>query len=224
MTARQKEDDCPHRQQRALAVCAALAGALVMLWGLPPYLGPLYVLTGLSTVSPLLFLRRSKSFVRACLAVGVRLVAWGALGILLGMFLFWPSAVLLLLAAFGNPKRRPVAAKVMGGVGALVTAGALVGAAVFCWSFLVGPALAKPHTFRADAEPGLSSERLAKARVRLWKFGATDAYESESDEGSFLEVRFPDDLPEEQRAELKGEIGRLPGIRRVELCSVRDCG
>ncbi|MGW7455622.1 hypothetical protein [Streptomyces sp. NPDC054787] len=42
------------------------------------------------------------------------------LGVFVGLFLFWPSALLLLLAAVADPRKRPVAARWSGAVGALL--------------------------------------------------------------------------------------------------------
>ncbi|MFC0842545.1 MULTISPECIES: hypothetical protein [Streptomyces] len=60
------------------------------------------------------------------------------MGVFLGVFLFWPAAVLL-LAGYANPQRRPIAAKIMGGAGALVTAAVLAGSALFVWDFVISP-------------------------------------------------------------------------------------
>lgn len=224
MKARRVDGIGVHGLQRALAVGAVLAGMPVVVWGLWSGFSYLYLMTGASIAAPFLCLRRPKHFVRACVMVGLVLIGWGVLGVFLGMFLFWPAAVLLLLAGFANPQRRPVTAWIAGGIGALVTAGVLAGVAMFVWFFVISPARAEPHTFRAATEPGWLRGGVGDAQERLRRFGATNAYGNESDQGSFLEVRFPDDLSPARRAELKREIGRLPGIRWVELCSVRTCG
>ncbi|PKV89866.1 hypothetical protein [Streptomyces sp. TLI_146] len=224
MKAGQLDETGVHALQRALAVGAVLAGVPVVLFGLWSNFSYLYLMAGASLTAPLLCLRRPKHFTRACAIVGLVLIGWGVLGVFLGMFLFWPAAVLLLLAGFASPRRHPVTAWTMGGLGALVAAGVLTGAAVFVWSLVINPSLAKPHTYRAATDPGWFRDGVGDAQERLRGFGATEVYGNESDQGSFLEVRFPDDLPPARRADLKKEIGRLPGIRWVELCSVRKCG
>ncbi|MFE9633606.1 hypothetical protein [Streptomyces sp. NPDC006463] len=213
-----------HKVQRALAAGAVLTAAAPLLWGLGlTHIGALYALTGACVAIPL-FLRSTRAFTRGCLIVGIVLIPWGVLGVFIGMFLFWPSALLLLLAALGDPRERPVAALLSGIVGALVTAGA-VALTVFCvWHFHIGPSLAQPHSYRAETEPGWFRGGLGDATERLRPYGATSVYGSGSDQVSYLEVRFPDDLPEAQRVQLEQQIAQLPGIRRVELCSVRDCG
>ncbi|MFF8268143.1 hypothetical protein ACF059_12185 [Streptomyces sp. NPDC016562] len=216
-----------HRAQRALAVGAALAAVPFTLWGLrDEYTAALYLVTGPCVAAPLFFVRRAKAFVRACVIVGVSLIPWGVLGVFVGLFLFWPSALVLLLAAIADPRKRPVVARVSAAVGALLLAGVVALSAYFTWHFYVGPATARPHTYRAPVDPGWFHDGLGDADQRLGPYGATTVYGSGSgsDRLSFLEVRFPDDLSQEQRAELKRQIEQLPGITEVELCSVRDCG
>ncbi|MGW3263988.1 hypothetical protein [Streptomyces sp. NPDC001056] len=41
---------------------------------------------------------------------------------------------------------------------------------------------------------------------------------------AYLEVGFPDSLSDMQRATLEGQMSELPGVGRVALCPVRDCG
>ncbi|MEW2139847.1 hypothetical protein AB0892_25230 [Streptomyces sp. NPDC005409] len=214
-----------HSAQRALAVGAALAAAPFILWGVrDEYVAALYITTGACVAAPLFLVRRAKAFVRACVIVGVALIPWGVLGVFLGLFLFWPSALLLLLAAIADPRKRPVVARVSGAVGALLLAGVVALSGYFIWHFYVGPATARPHTYRAQVDPGWFRDGLRDADQRLGPYGATTVYGSGSGHLSSLQVRFPDDLSEEQRAELKRQIELLPGITEVELCSVRDCG
>ncbi|MFF5935460.1 hypothetical protein [Streptomyces sp. NPDC012508] len=212
-----------HRAQRALAVCAVVAAAPVVLWGLPSYFAAMFVLTGVATAFPLFLAYSRAAFRGACVTIGLLLLVWGAVGVLLGMFLFWPSALLLLLAALADARRRPVVAKVTFGVGALVTAAVLAAGGVYLWHFTIGPALAEPHTFRAVAESDAPAG-IGDTEERLKPFGATQVTGSESDAGSYLEVRFPDDLPDARREELRKEIGLLPGFGEAELCPVSECG
>lgn len=141
-----------------------------------------------------------------------------------GMFLFWPSAVLLLLAAFAGPRRRPVAAKAIGGAGVVVTVAVLAGCPAYAWHFYAAPAKAESHTYRAGTDPGRFRAGLGDATSRLKQSGADDVTGSQSDDGSYLNVRFPDQLSEPERRNLKNEIAQLPGIIRVNLCPVSECG
>ncbi|WP_326586814.1 hypothetical protein [Streptomyces sp. NBC_01294] len=204
---------------------AAFGAVCVVLWGLDATrFAGLYVVIGGAVAAPLFCTRRAQAFVPACLIAGCTLLACGVLFFLLGVFLFWPSALLLLLASFADPRRHPVAGRISGGLGALVTAGVLAGSLAYGWHVHLGPALATPHTFRAATDPGWFRNGLGDTDERLRRFGATSVTGSESDEGSYLEVRFTDGLSHTQRAELKREIAQLPGVRGVELCPVRDCG
>ncbi|HEY9330955.1 MAG TPA: hypothetical protein VIS09_22390 [Streptomyces sp.] len=212
------------RLQRRLSVAAAIVAMPVAAWGIQSGLGGLFVLTCLGVTVPLLFLRTPKGFASACVTTGLLLLGWGVLGVMAGMFLFWPSALLLLLAAFADPRRRPVAAKVIGGVGAVVTAGTLVGCLAYAWHFCAAPAKAEPHTYRAETDPGWFHAGLGDAMSRLKHFGATDVTGSQSDEGSYLDVRFPNQLSEPERSTLKKKIAQLPGIITVNLCPVSECG
>ncbi|MFC9625823.1 hypothetical protein ACFTXM_39650 [Streptomyces sp. NPDC056930] len=215
-----------HSVQRSLAVGAVLVAVPALLLGLDSYFAALFVLTAMPVTVPIFLQRSPESFNRACMIVGLALVVWGVLGVFLGMFLYLPSALLLVLAALADPRRRPVAARVMGGAGGLVMAGVVVASALWCWHFYISPSLATPHTFRAVTDPGGAQfdGGIGDAQERLRKFGATSVTGTETDEISYLEVRFADDLSEPQRAELKEQIAVLPGVSRVELCSVRDCG
>ncbi|CAM5276919.1 hypothetical protein SAVIM338S_00074 [Streptomyces avidinii] len=214
-----------HRLQQGLATAAAVVAVPVAAWGVQQFVGALFVVTGLAVAAPLLFLRAPEGFVRACVTAGLLLLGWGVLGVMAGMFLFWPSALLLLCAAFADPCRRPATAKVVGGVGAVLAAAALAGCAVVAWQVYLGPALAEPHAYRAETAPGwVRGSGMGEAGDRLKRFGASYVSGSESDEGSYLDVRFPDQLSGPQREGLRKEIAKLPGVIRVDLCPVSECG
>ncbi|MER7108453.1 hypothetical protein [Streptomyces sp. NPDC000229] len=213
-----------HGLQRALAAGAVIATLPVLLWTLTSYLLPLHVLTAMSVAIPLFLPRRPSTFARASVIVALGLVALGLPGFLFGMFLFWPSALLLLLAAFADPRLRPVSAKIMGTVGGLTAAWFLAAFGSFFWHFSIAPALAEPHTYRAVSDPDTFYAELGKHDERLKRLGATSVTGAASEDLLYLEVRFPDDFSEARRATLKREIEKLPGISRVDLCPVRDCG
>ncbi|MGA4866198.1 hypothetical protein ACPCAC_26280 [Streptomyces lavendulocolor] len=213
-----------HWLQRALAAGAVIAALPGLLLTLSSYLFPLHILTALPMAIPLFLPRRPTAFARAGAIVGLFLLVWGLLGFLAGMFVFWPSALLLLLAAFADPRRRPVTAKVMGAVGGLTMAGILVGTALFAWHAHAALALAEPHTYRAVSDPDTFYAGLGDHDERLKRLGATSVTGTADGDAHYLDVRFPDDLPEARRAALKREIEKLPGVSRVDLCPVRDCG
>ncbi|ORT58717.1 hypothetical protein BKD26_16145 [Streptomyces sp. CB03238] len=131
-----------HWWQRALAAGAVLATVPALLWTTHSYVFALHVLTALPVTVPLFLPHRPVAFTRACLIVGLALLPWGVLGVFLAMFLFWPAALLLLLAALADPRRSRWTARLTAGAGALVLAGVLAGTAAYCWHFYIGPALA----------------------------------------------------------------------------------
>lgn len=222
-----RPEDGVHTLQRLLAAGALLAAVLSALFPLLlDGFGVLHALTGACVAIPLL-VRDGRNFAYSAAAIGLALLAWGAAGVfdLLTMWVFWPSAVLLVLAALGDPRARPRAARVSGVVGSLVVTGVAALAAPFAWTVYIGPSLAAPHSFRAETGPGWTGGTAFEDSVaRLRRYGATDVYDVYSEEGGHLVVRFPDDLPEERRARLKAEMARIPGIRTVEPCSLPDCG
>ncbi|MFD4244293.1 hypothetical protein ACFWP3_22240 [Streptomyces sp. NPDC058525] len=106
------------RWQWGWAVAAAVAGALVtvtMLYKLEQgrwmYAASAssFFLTGLVVALPLVMRAAPKAFARCCLIVGLPLVGWSVVGAITGMFVFMPAALLLLIAAFADPRNRPCA-------------------------------------------------------------------------------------------------------------------
>ncbi|MFE9859155.1 hypothetical protein [Streptomyces sp. NPDC005780] len=106
----------------------------------------------------------------------------------------------------------------------MVTAATLVGCLAYAWHFCAAPAKAESHTYRAETDPGWFRAGLGDATSRLKQFGADDVTGSQSDKGSYLHVRFPDQLSAPERRNLKNEIAQLPGIIGVNLCPVSECG
>ncbi|MFD7256121.1 hypothetical protein [Streptomyces sp. NPDC059874] len=213
-----------HRVQRTLAVCAALAAVPMVWWELDVgMMAGLHLFIAPFIAIPLIP-RRGQDFVMSCRIVGISLFPLGVIGVFWALWSFWPSALLLLLAALGDPRKSPVAAWVSGIIGALVFAGVAALTAWYAWHVHVGPALARPHTFRTETDTRWFHTTSTEARERLRPYGAT-IHGTGSGGRAYLHVRFPDDLSEERRAQLKEQIAQLPGIHgAVELCSVRVCG
>ncbi|MEU6882446.1 hypothetical protein [Streptomyces sp. NPDC046712] len=115
--------DSVHPWQFGLAVCAAVTP-------LPPIVAsgdgffvlPLVVATTVVLAIPLFLHARPSAFKRATGTISAVLLPWSLIGAWFGMFLFFPSIPLLLLAAFADPRRRPTAAKVLAGAGLLLAA------------------------------------------------------------------------------------------------------
>lgn len=112
-----------HPWQFGLAVCAAVIP-------LPPVIAsgggsfaiPLVVATTALLAVPPALHARPAAFERAAGTIAAALLPWSLIGAWVGMFVFLPSAPLLLLAAFADPRRRPRAARVLAGAGLLLTA------------------------------------------------------------------------------------------------------
>lgn len=102
--------------QSVLVFVAAVTMVPALAIGLPTGLAPVFLLTALPVSVPLLLRNEPRSFVWACLTVGTALLAWAVVGVLLGMFLFLPTALMLLAAAFVDPRTRP---SVLWGIAAL---------------------------------------------------------------------------------------------------------
>ncbi|GLX49048.1 hypothetical protein Shyhy01_19980 [Streptomyces hygroscopicus subsp. hygroscopicus] len=67
---------------------------------------------------------------------------------------------------------------------------------------------------------------LGQVTERLKPFGAVNVWiiQDGGSDKAYLEVRFPDSLSDVQRTTLKRRISDLPGVGRIALCQVRDCG
>ncbi|WP_329125912.1 hypothetical protein [Streptomyces sp. NBC_01353] len=83
---------------------------------------PLVVATTAVLAIPLFLHARPSAFAWATGTISAALLPWSLIGAWFGMFVFFPSIPLLLLAAFANPRRRPTAARVLAGAGLLLAA------------------------------------------------------------------------------------------------------
>ncbi|MBT2466824.1 hypothetical protein J7E97_02810 [Streptomyces sp. ISL-66] len=123
-----------HPWQNKIALTAVLlpaAPALLMLREggmLFPLLGGFTLLAA----APLAFRRSRPAFAAACGTTGLLLLVSSVLGVYLGLFIFLPSALLLPLAAFADPRRHRLAASALSGLACLVAtvAGLLFGCMV----------------------------------------------------------------------------------------------
>ncbi|MEU8879994.1 hypothetical protein [Streptomyces hydrogenans] len=112
-----------HPWQFALAVCAVVVP-------LPPvvierggsFVLPFVAATTALLVVPLLLHARPDIFPGVAAALAVLLLPWSVFASLVGMFVFFPSVPLLVLAAAADPRRRPRAARLMAATGLVLTA------------------------------------------------------------------------------------------------------
>ncbi|MFJ9058966.1 hypothetical protein [Streptomyces sp. NPDC102409] len=208
------------RRQSALAVAAVVTMAPALAVGVPSGLGPLFILTALPVGLPLCMRHQRQGFARACLVIGSGLLTWGVVGFILGMFLFIPAAMLLLTAALLDRRNRP-GLKDRGVLGAFLVVGAILVV------FLTRPAPDEPapgsYQARLDSGSRLHQQNFAVQKNQLLEFGATTADGYESCQHFYLEVEFPEGLPDARRAELEKQIGMLPGVVEVERRAIEGC-
>lgn len=102
--------------QSALAVAAVVSLMPALAVGLPSGVAGIFLLTAMPVAIPLSLRREPQSFARASIIIGTGLLAWAVVGLVLGIFLFIPAALMLLAAAFVGPRTRPGA---LGGAAAL---------------------------------------------------------------------------------------------------------
>lgn len=140
MNAVSADEERAHGWQIALAAAAVLALLPWMALGVESVFVPIVVMVGgLPVAIPLRDLRRREAFVRSCIGAASYCAFCAICGFMFGAFVLLPSAVLLLLAAGADPRRRPDEAPVLGVVGALLAAGAVVGPTVLIWDVVVAP-------------------------------------------------------------------------------------
>ncbi|MFE0643801.1 hypothetical protein ACFW2Y_19635 [Streptomyces sp. NPDC058877] len=112
-----------HPWQIGLVVCAVITPLLPIIpSGDPLFALPPVIATTALTAAPLLFHARPPAFRWATGAVSAVLLPWSLIGSWFGMFVFFPSAPLLLLSAFSDPRRHPGAAGFLAGAGLLLAA------------------------------------------------------------------------------------------------------
>ncbi|MFG2874651.1 hypothetical protein ACGFYU_06515 [Streptomyces sp. NPDC048337] len=201
-----------------VAVCVAVY-ALMFPWHLPGF----FVVSAVAAAPPLFLRHRPKAFARVCVAMGVGLLAWGLIGALVGLFLFHPAALLLLVAAFVDAANRPGA---WWPVGTAVTAAAAV-TFVFLPNPHLDPDNEPPPSFSATLDSAGRSRdpEFNQRKERLRDFGATRTEVWEVSGQFQLHVGMPRNFAEGQSREaLREQIARLPGVVDVRFCTFHTCG
>ncbi|MGW6391444.1 hypothetical protein ACWFR1_13285 [Streptomyces sp. NPDC055103] len=90
-----------------MAAVVAAGGAVLLGLMFAALLAWLFVVSAVVASVPLWSREQPKVFARACLVIGTGLLAWSLIGAVIGMFLFLPAALLLLVAAFVDADNRP---------------------------------------------------------------------------------------------------------------------
>lgn len=208
-------------RQRGWAVAAVVVAVVPAAIGLSTYLAGLFLVTATAVAVPLLLREHPKAFARACLALGAGLLAWALIGAVIGMFLFIPAALLLLVAAFADAGNRP------GAWSAVATPIAAAAAVALFWLQPPDPENEPPPTFHAtlDSTSRFHDRDFNQRKERLRDFGATRIEVAEHHSGQLvLTVGMPDSFAEGQGQDgLKEQILRLPGVVDVRLCTFHTC-
>ncbi|MEU1285439.1 hypothetical protein [Kitasatospora sp. NPDC005856] len=207
----------------AAVVAAVLATGLgTVLAG--PFAG-LFVITAIAAFFPLAARESPRSFARACLVVGTGLLAWAVIGTIVGMFLFIPAGLLLIVATFADRDNRPGARFAL-----TVPLVAAVVAAAVVTLFVRGtqdPDNEPPPTFHATLDPGgrYDDRDFELRKTRLRDYGATSAAVGVWPVGRLeLVVGMPRVFAQGQsRDALKEQILRVPGVVEVRLCTFHTC-
>ncbi|MEV5970299.1 hypothetical protein [Streptomyces sp. NPDC051921] len=201
---------------------AGVAAALGLLLG--PLLGGIFLSTALAAALPLLIRGHPKACARTSLAIGLGLLAWALIGAVIGMFLFLPAALLLVIAAFVDRDNRP------GPWFSSVTPA--LAAAAFTLIALPAdqghdPENEPPPSLRAtlDSPDRFRDRQFNEGKDRLWDYGATRVEVYESTGQLILDVGIPETFTDGQtESDLREEIAELPGVVDVRRCTFHTCG
>ncbi|MFF8271389.1 hypothetical protein ACF059_28950 [Streptomyces sp. NPDC016562] len=201
-------------RQAGWAVAAVAVAAVVTLIGIVMFtaVAGYFMLTAMAVVTPLQLREHPKAFARVCAFLSAGLLAWAVVGLVIGMFLFLPTAVLLLFAALADADNRP------GGWWA--ASAPLAAAAAMALPSVMPPDTGNgpPPSFHAnlDSTSRFHDPDFNKKKARLKEFGATSVSVGEWAGRLELTVEVPEGFHEESRARLEERIRQLPGV--VDLC------
>ncbi|HEY9372710.1 hypothetical protein [Streptomyces sp.] len=208
-------------RQKAFVVAAVVAAGLAV--GLSLVYAPLLVALNVGTAGvtamPLMVRDEPKIFARACLVIGSGLVVWGLIGAILGMFLFLPAALLLLIASFVNPGNRP---------GVWFTALTPVAAAALFASIVALPSDSEdghepPEYFVAalDSEDRPYDREFVDGKARLVYVGARESRLDWTSGSPHLVVYLSKDGSSE--TVVRNAIAALPGVVELRACTHDGC-
>lgn len=171
-----------------------------------------YVAYAALIAGPLLA-RDTKSFQQVCRIGALVLVVVGLVGLFFGLFWFWPSAVLLILAshAVRAPRRQARRLATISAVIGIVVAAAW-GAAIYRTALRPADAYVVMFDSAKSAQSAVASGAGDASRVG---FGATRV----NRDRRRWRVRFRSGLPAGERAQLVTRLTGLPGVVQVRLCS-----
>ncbi|MEU1288297.1 hypothetical protein [Kitasatospora sp. NPDC005856] len=166
---------------------------------------------------------RAAGFRWACWVVAAVLLATSVVGLLLGLFLLAPAALVLLPAGARSSARAGCLSTVLGGAFAFVT---LAGTGTVFVQSWVAPQFREPDVYTATvdgAPPAVVARELDSEATGIPALGhgAISVYFDDlggQQEGR-MTVRFTPGTPRSELEALRERISALPGIHDVKLCN-----
>ncbi|MFZ3499022.1 hypothetical protein ACODT5_38395 [Streptomyces sp. 5.8] len=207
----------PHWLQRSLAGFATLVMAVITAWGSASPSG-IVLLLPLAVIALPLFVREREAFRVLCLVLGGFGLLLGTLLAVLGLVAVIPSAIVLLLAATADPRRRRVLAGVYAVAALLVTAAVVNGVGSLAYDVWLRPS----YAYSVDVEGRLYTQEGLHEGT-LWEYGVTGVHETPLGSGTRLKVTYDESLPEPRRAALREVLTAIPGAGPLKDCGTGDC-
>lgn len=211
-----KSAERAHWLQRSTAGLATLLMVAMTALGATAPLGSMVLLLPLVAVAGTLFVRERDAFRTLCIVVGGFGFIVGMLLFSFGLFVVVPSAIVLLLAAWADPRRSPAVAWAFAALAVMVTALALTATGWVAYNNL------RPEYAYSVEIPGplYREDGLAED---LWQHGVTGITESPVGSMNRVEVMYDDSLTGPERAALREVLKAIPGAGPLKDCGTGDC-
>ncbi|MCX5123863.1 hypothetical protein OG898_11465 [Streptomyces sp. NBC_00193] len=219
--AEPKPAERAHWLQRSTAGLATLLMVAMTAFCATSPLG-MVLLLPLVAVTWTLFVRERDAFRTLCIAVGGFGLVIGILLAFFGFFPVVPSAIVLLLAAWADPRRSPAVAWAFAALAAMVAALALTAAGALAYNAYLRPS----YAYSVDITGSLYSEDgLPKVDFRL--DGVTGVHEAFDDPVTRVQVTYDKSLTGPERAALREALREVlkafPGAGPLKDCGIGDC-
>lgn len=220
--AESKPAERAHWLQRSLAGLATLLMvAMTALCVMSP-LGGMVLLLPLVAVIWTLFVRERAAFRTLCTVVGGFGFIVGMLLFSFGLFVVVPSAIVLLLAAWADPRRSPAVAWAFAALAAMVAALALTAAGALAYNTHLRPS----YAYSVDVPTSLYGEDgIPEVDLRL--DGVTGVHEAFADSTTRVVVTYDKSLTGPERAALREALREalkaIPGAGPLKDCGRGDC-
>ncbi|MFE4632973.1 hypothetical protein ACFRJ1_06295 [Streptomyces sp. NPDC056773] len=210
-----------HWLQRSLAGLATLLMVAMTAFCATSPLG-MVLLLPLVAIAWTLFVRERDAFRTLCTAVGGFGLVIGILLAFLGFFPVVPSTIVLLLAAWADPRRSPALAWAFAALAAMVAAATLTAAGALAYNAYLRPS----YSYSVDVPDSLYTEDgLPKVDLRL--DGVTGVHEAFVDPATRVVVTYDKSLTGPERAALREGLREalkaVPGAGPLKDCGRGDC-